>query len=117
MDTRRTLALSLFLTAAVAFTGHAHAGPAPAPSCGTRFRTARVELAAAGQEADRLQDARLLEKVATKLHFRTLAAVARDLESGAAAAEAAATRTAVMTLIGSAPAQWPASGGPAPACT
>lgn len=117
MDTRRTLALSLFLTVALAWSGHAHADPAAAPSCGSRFRTARVELAAAGHDADRVQDARLLEKVATKLHFRSLAAVARDLESGAAQAEAAATRTAVMTLVGSAPAQWPASGGPAPACT
>jgi hypothetical protein len=114
MSIRTSFAAALVATAM--FVGLPRAYADPAPHCGSRLRTALVELDAAGQDAHEARVAANVEKLASTLHMGLLANMARHAADAATQAEATATRTAIDTLMGQSRVTWPSSAGPAPHC-
>jgi hypothetical protein len=114
MSIRQSFAGALFATAMFAGLSRAHADPAP--QCGSRLRTALVELNVAGRDAHQARVAVHVEKLASTLHLGLLANMARHAADAAAQAEASATRTAIETLMGRPRVTWPPNAGPTPHC-
>lgn len=114
MSIRGSCAAALF--AAVMFVGAPRAHADPSPQCGSRLRTALVELNAAGRDAHEARVAVHVEELASTLHMGLLANMARHAADTATKAEASATRTAIETLMGRAHVVWPPNAGPTPHC-
>jgi len=92
------------------------AGADPAPQCGSRLRTALVELTSAGRQAHTARADQSLERLARSLHLSMFAEVAHQAATVASEHETVAAQTAVETLLGDPPAAWPADAGPLPRC-
>ena len=115
MSTGGNFAAAFAVASMLGFAARAHADPSP--QCGSRFRTAIVELTAASRDADQSRTAMRFADKAERYHLRTLASIARQTAEHAREAEVSAAKTAVDTMFGRAPATWPSRAGDVPACT